>query len=202
MKKLKVVLVDFEDSFTFNIASEVVAIGFEVEVVHYTDIQKKLESSPIDFITLFGPGPGHPDDYQQLYSLIRSYYIETKNLFMGICLGHQLFWRAKGLGISTSLNQMHGECESLKLPKWNIFEEKYWERRFEVQRYNSLIVNHTPDVKRDYIYLSDSGEFLMSSFENIITYQFHPESVGTSFPGVFFGALLKLGYNNMDERTD
>ena len=201
MNKKKVILVDFEDSFTFNIANEVRLLGLDVEVVHYLDFSKKCLSSKLDFITIFGPGPGHPDEYDKIYQLIKIFFIENNNPFMGICLGHQLYWRAKGINVKSSKRMMHGECEQVTIPEWSVFSDKYWGIETEVQRYNSLVVDHRSIKGCNNLYLSTDSELLMSSNNQVITYQFHPESVGTSFPSLFFGALLKLAYTNMDERT-
>ena len=70
-------------------------------------------------------------------------------------------------------------------------------RRITVQKYNSLTVKlnkndcEALEEKGFYLYL-DSHELVMSRHKRLLTYQFHPESIGTTCPQLFFKPLLNF----------
>ena len=55
----KVLFIDFEDSFSFNVVQELTEIGLQVEVINWTDFNSVTDHD----LLVIGPGPGHPDDY-------------------------------------------------------------------------------------------------------------------------------------------
>lgn len=180
----KALFIDFDDSFSWNVIQELETVGFEVSVVHWMD----LETIDTDLLVA-GPGPGHPDDYQRIFSLIND-WLELKKPFFGLCLGHQIFWRLKGENVYRSKEPLHGQRVSLNLsPEWQ--EWLKLPGTVKVQRYNSLSVmdevsSRNPEVDN----VIKDGEVMISRGEKVLTYQFHPESVGTSFRQAFFRPLL------------
>ena len=182
----KALLVDFDDSFTHNIVQELVVAGFKVDLIHWLD----FESLPDTDLLVLGPGPGQPDDYQRIFSLIEEWLKLKKPLF-GVCLGHQLYWRILGEPVYPSKEPLHGQKVKLELtPEWREWlnlPQEVW-----VQRYNSLSVfaqssTHYPHLRNFIV----NDEILITRGEKLLTYQFHPESMGTSFRQRFFGPLLR-----------
>ena len=60
----KVIIIDFFDSFTYNIASQLNQFGLKAKVISYdrlNTIDRYLNAKGNAII--YGPGPGHPDDY-------------------------------------------------------------------------------------------------------------------------------------------
>jgi anthranilate/para-aminobenzoate synthase component II len=97
--------------------------------------------------------------------------MKNENIYvMGICLGHQIMARAHGHVVKKSKAQMHGQSVE-------IFFNGISTR---VQRYNSLAV------------FSEENEINICEYKNAISYQFHPESVGTLQNDLFFYDLLKF----------
>lgn len=177
----KATFIDFEDSFSYNVVQELTEVGFSVEVVHWKD----LESLPGDGLLVLGPGPGHPDDYQSLFPLIRDWLAQGRPFF-GVCLGHQILWRINGEDIVRSKEPLHGQKVKVSLsPEWSKWLGLGTE--ITVQRYNSLAVLAQAAIRNPgYKNLIVNEEILMTRSENVITYQFHPESVGTLFRKAFF----------------
>lgn len=176
--------IDFDDSFTFNIVQELTELGLKVEVISWTDFQSVTDHD----LLVLGPGPGHPDDYQNIFELIRDWQKTGKKTF-GVCLGHQILWRLKGLEVVKSSHPLHGQKIKLNLTKdwqeWLNLPEETW-----VQRYNSLAV--MDDSRSAGVFkLVDNGEIVMSRSPKFISYQFHPESVGTKCRESFFRPILK-----------
>lgn len=180
-----VLFIDFEDSFTYNVVQELTQVGFHVNVINW----REWEGLPKEDVLALGPGPGHPDDYQVLFPLISEWLSLERPLF-GVCLGHQIFWRLQGAEIKRSLRPLHGQKVEIVLNQ----EWCNWLRvsqYINVQRYNSLCV---PASSKSHLSLKNlvwEEEILITRGKNVITYQFHPESVGTSFRSAFFRPLLK-----------
>lgn len=191
---MQVSICDFEDSFTYNIFSELSQLGLKCEVIKFPHVketlQKKINQKNKQAIIL-GPGPGHPREYTFLEDTVL-HLIQNPNIMtMGICLGHQLLWFFQGQEVTRSRTPLHGQKEVYDL-------NKYWASRFtkqiQVQRYNSLAVKMSNSTKKTaqaqgWNVFVKNHECVMSARENVISYQFHPESVGTSCPQQFFEPL-------------
>ena len=170
----KATFIDFEDSFSFNVVQELTIAGLDVEVLSWKD----FDSLPSEGLLVLGPGPGHPDDYSQLFPLIKKWIDEERPLF-GVCLGHQLYWRILGEDVVRSKEPLHGQRIQLRLtPEWQ--EWLKVKSDILVQRYNSLAVLEQASLRNPYLknFIQD-GEILITRGPHVITYQFHPESVGT-----------------------
>lgn len=183
---ISALLVDFNDSFTWNVVQEVEEIGIKTDVMEWED----FETLPSHDLLILGPGPGHPDDYQRIFPLIRE-WLNLKRPLFGICLGHQIFWRILGEEVLRSKFPVHGQKVKLELtPTW--IEWLGVQDNVLVQRYNSLAVPaqaalRNPDIKN----IIQDGEIMLSFGEKVLTYQFHPESVGTTYRRSFFMPLLR-----------
>lgn len=199
-KKSQVLIIDFYDSFTFNIASELYLNKISSRVVPFDKPFEKLKS---ETVVIWGPGPGHPSEYMSVYPKLKVLF-EDKTIFhMGICLGHQLFFYFSNYKIIKSKKPMHGQSILLSVPKWkNVFPVKYHSKGLRVQRYNSLAVKEkkssiSPKVinRQFYKRIVCNNEVILAFGENWISYQFHPESVGTEGRKCFFEPLINFLYN-------
>ena len=178
--------IDFEDSFSFNVIQKLQESGLNVRRLKW----KEFKSITSEDVLVLGPGPGHPDEYAELFPLI-SKWLDSGKGFLGICLGHQIFWRIKGALVERSQHPKHGQKINLKLTiEWQNYlglPESTW-----VQRYNSLCVplrNELTDSQiQNYVL---GGEILISRGNKILTYQFHPESEGTTYPQAFFTPVTR-----------
>lgn len=177
LDKAKIYIIDFEDSFTFNIATEIYPYETEIVVVshdeffathNFNHFIKKLKNH---VAVILGPGPGSPNEYQDYFSDILKIKNHPQTFLMGICLGHQILALMDGLKIRRSKRPMHGEQVQISFDNKNML----------VQRYNSLAV-----------YESDNGqkEIQIREWPRGISYQFHPESIGTENRFLFFKDLL------------
>jgi anthranilate/para-aminobenzoate synthase component II len=183
---MKALFVDFDDSFSYNVIQELEELGIKVQVINWKD----LELTPQTDLLIFGPGPGHPDEYQRLFPLLQE-WLSKKKPFFGICLGHQIFWTLRGEKVIRSKEPLHGQKVRLHLSpfwkEWLKLDEDPW-----VQRYNSLCILGTAQIQNpDVLSFIQDDEILLTKGENVITYQFHPESVGTTFRAAFFAPLLE-----------
>ncbi len=181
---MKIALYDFDDSFTYNIAFYLKYFTPKLKVIHWRDYKKSFE----DFDSIFlGPGPGHPLDYESLLDDLRSgIKIRQHN---GICLGHQLLGLCHGLDIIQNKKPEHGISRKVKVPQWSCFSNKLKGKSSLVQVYNSLSLNGVSSIRDKSLNFDD--EFMFLKTEQSLSYQFHPESVGTSFPMLFFEAFFR-----------
>jgi anthranilate/para-aminobenzoate synthase component II len=178
-KEFKIYIVDFDDSFTFNIANSLYPFLPEIEVINHRLFFErsffknlKLHKSAV----ILGPGPGHPDQYKKYFKQIKKLLNNSKIHLMGICLGHQLISRQLGYRIIPSSNCLHGEKIILSWKKKN----------YIVQRYNSLAVKPMGNNQE----VLCNNEVMILGYKNGQSFQFHPESVGTENPLYFFKDLL------------
>lgn len=177
LDKAKIYIVDFEDSFTFNIATELYNYEKDIVVVSHQDFFSEknfiplINETKIPVAVILGPGPGSPYEYMN-YS---SHILELRNhpliFLMGICLGHQIIALIDGLSIRSSGKPIHGGQVKINFENKNIL----------VQRYNSLAVFESNTAQK---------EIQIRQWERGISYQFHPESIGTENRHLFFKDLI------------
>lgn len=196
----KILILDFEDSFTFNIAESFLNLGLSSPVSTVGDFPlnlKKFIDSGKKFVLVLGPGPGHPKDYDQLIPLIKT-ALDSFSIFnLGVCLGHQIYLRQFGHSIRKSEKPIHGQAREIVIPDWLKSDKG---EKFSVQFYNSLIVEENSNViSKELDTYAIEGEILIAKGERFLSYQFHPESIGTSCPDVFLTPARDFLYNNSDE---
>ncbi|MCY4644206.1 MAG: aminodeoxychorismate/anthranilate synthase component II [Bacteriovoracales bacterium] len=187
---MKALLIDFEDSFTHNVAHYLYAYGISYRSVHWRDYE---ENHSWDLVIL-GPGPGSALDYREFLEKIapslEGHSHESSPFYFGICLGHQLLGLWADLELYRS-RPLHGQRVESSIPRWNCFPKKAWGKRVFVQRYNSWSLRGRPSDSE--MSLSEDAMFLRG--RHFLSYQFHPESIGTSCPRLFFESVFKLAYN-------
>ena len=170
----KILIIDFEDSFTFNIASVLFPYEKKLKVINHHDFFnfKMLEyaQSTLKHAVILGPGPGHPEQYLKYFEQIKKIKELSNFYVMGICLGHQILGMVDGLLVEKACEQIHGQT---------IFIEFDGLER-AVQRYNSLAV------------YENGNELNIRRFNRGISYQFHPESVGTDSNSLYFKELIEF----------
>jgi anthranilate/para-aminobenzoate synthase component II len=183
MSTNRIIIVNFEDSFTYNIANVIYPFFKNVSVVEFDIFFSDnffnmlfAEKSKVGII--LGPGPGHPKSYKKFIKLINKLKMENNFFILGICLGHQLLCMSENLQIIAASNLIHGESEEIV----------YKEEVLKVQRYNSLVPK-SRGLKIEELILYNQEVYILRS-KNVLSFQFHPESIGTEKNVVFFTELL------------
>lgn len=184
----KVLIVDFDDSFTHNIAELCQNLGLEFEVLHYGQINRELILKNNYKKIIWGPGPGHPSQYSEASKLLKDLFNE-EIFHIGICLGHQLLFWSLGYEIINAPDKKHGRSSKFIIPRWPYFKKEDWDLEVEVQYYSSLAVKEAKVIPELALACED-GVILSGMGENFLSYQFHPESVGTSCPEAFIRGIL------------
>ena len=187
---MKIVIIDNYDSFTYNLAHLVKALGVEVTV--YRNDQFELpQLEEFDKIIL-SPGPGIPSEAGLLLDVIRTY--AGKKPMLGVCLGHQAIGEVFGAKLTNLSDVFHGVAtEGTQFGNDPIFAGL--PKRIVMGRYHSWVVSKEglPECL-EITAESDEGQIMALRHKtfDIHGIQFHPESVLTPEGKTMIGNWLKL----------
>ncbi len=177
-KKMRVLLIDNYDSFTYNLVQAFQAENVEVVVFRNDKITvtEALEIKPTHLV--ISPGPGNPDSAGNSIALIDTF--SGKVPILGVCLGHQCIAQYFGGNIIRSTQLMHGKASNVNHDKKTIFRDIA--NPFSAGRYHSLTVEpkSIPDVLA--ITATTENQEIMAIRHKelpIEGVQFHPESILT-----------------------
>ncbi len=171
-------LIDNYDSFTFNIAQAMGALGEDVHVVRNDaiDVAGVREFDPETII--ISPGPGRPDDAGISKAVIA--HFADKLPILGICLGHQCIVEVFGGLVVRAGRVMHGKVSSVYHDGRTIYDGL--SNPFSATRYHSLIAEERglTDLLEISAYTSE-GEVMGVRLKGrpVEGVQFHPESILT-----------------------
>lgn len=171
-----IVILDHQDSFTYNIYALLKSLGEEVKVLSTLDTQiHDIRNLNITHLIL-SPGPGVPREAPLFFDALDEF--QNKVPILGICLGHQAIAEFFGGVVGPSANIQHGKIISVKHEATTLFDGMNHE--FSAMRYNSLSVK-TPLPKTLVATAWCDGEIMALRHRDlpIEGVQFHPESVGT-----------------------
>jgi len=171
-------LIDNYDSFTFNIAQALGALGEDVHVVRNDriDVRGVEELNPDTII--ISPGPGRPDDAGISKALIANFAERVP--ILGVCLGHQCIVEVFGGEVVRAKRVMHGKVSSVYHDGRTIYDGL--SNPFSATRYHSLIAEERglTDLLEISAYTSE-GEVMGVRLKGrpVEGVQFHPESILT-----------------------
>ena len=169
--KMKILLLDNYDSFTYNLLHVVKELGAtDVEVVRNDQIELD-EVDRFDKIIL-SPGPGIPEEAGLLLPIIKR-YAPAKSI-LGVCLGHQ--------AIGENLKEVyHGVQTPVSIIRRDLLFEGLG-KEIPVGRYHSWVISREgfPDCL-EITAESQEGQIMAIRHKTYDVHgiQFHPESVLT-----------------------
>ncbi|PCJ46711.1 MAG: anthranilate synthase component II [Gammaproteobacteria bacterium] len=176
--KLKVLMIDNQDSFTFNLVDEL-----KLQECHLTIYQNYVDVDVIEDLYLEGkidmilisPGPGNPESAGCCLELVER--LMGKVVIAGICLGHQVIISSLGGDIGQYASVVHGKSSSISHNQKGLFAEL--QSPMKVARYHSLSAQQVPEVLE--VTAECDGIAMAVSSEKLGLYglQFHPESILT-----------------------
>jgi para-aminobenzoate synthetase component 2 len=171
-------LIDNYDSFTYNVAQAVGALGREIVVKRNDEIDLEGAAALRPESLIVSPGPGRPKDAGISKALIRHFF--DKIPVLGICLGHQCLVEEFGGVIDRAANVMHGKVSNVYHDNRTIYDGL--SNPFAATRYHSLIAgeNTLPPELEVSAYTSE-GEIMGVRMKGrpVEGVQFHPESILT-----------------------
>ena len=191
MKADLIHIIDFDDSFTLNIAAHLSALNTPFRIINWQSWEKERDLHPQ---VLLGPGPGHPAEYRSIFKRIETLLKLPGAFVMGICLGHQLIHHLLGYKIIPWKHPLHGQARPLDPRFFSWLEGKEMPLLSgKVQFYNSWGVEYCPPGASQLFCQQADGEKQVWSGKGVrhLSFQFHPESIGTTFPHRLFTPLLQ-----------
>jgi len=177
----QICIINFDDSFVHNIEQLVNELGFDVDVIHYSNFIDQELSFYDKFI--LGPGPGHVLEYQKI---IENFQLITDKKIIGICLGFQIIGVLLGLNLNKLDGPLHGE--SLYLPN---FENHLRLSGLKTQFYNSWYFSEDKVNSQIEEMIFDNGMLVYLKHKNYVGVQFHPESIGSTYSSKIMLNLLE-----------
>jgi len=184
--KPKIFMIDNLDSFTYNLVDEFQVLGYELVIYRNTlsaeFIMSQIESCNTQVLIVLSPGPGTPQSAGCLMEIIaRS---AGKYPMLGICLGHQALIAHYGGTIDRAPEIIHGKASNITHNQSGAF--KGISNPLPIARYHSLVATHVPeDIDVIAAYKLDNESSLpmaiMHKYDNILGFQFHPESILTTY---------------------
>ncbi len=178
MSRLKILMIDNYDSFTYNIVQYFGELGAEVEVFRNDGItvQGIAERAPDRLVV--SPGPCSPAEAGISVAAIA--HFAGKMPILGVCLGHQAIGAAFGGRIVRARQLMHGKTSRITTTGQGVFSGL--PTQFTVNRYHSLAIERSscPDCLEPTAW-TDDGEIMgvRHTQQPIQGVQFHPESILT-----------------------
>jgi anthranilate synthase/aminodeoxychorismate synthase-like glutamine amidotransferase len=188
----RVVVVNHNDSFTYNMVAHLELLGAEVHVAQtYASIAEVVKFRPTHIV--LSAGYGHPKNVR-LFHEVLNHFEEFIPIF-GICLGHQVIGLHYGAPIVKGEKIMHGKASKIFHNGEGVFTGI--RDRFGAQRYHSFVIKRgsLPSGKlRQTARTSDGTVMGVRSvkYPHIIGVQFHPESYFTEYGSEIFANVLSL----------
>ena len=182
MSRMKLLMIDNYDSFTYNIVQYFGELGAAVEVfrndeITVADIAAKIDAGQLDRLVV-SPGPCSPAEAGISVAAIQ--HFAGKLPILGVCLGHQAIGAAFGGKIIRAQELMHGKTSVITTAQQGVFTGL--PEQFTVNRYHSLAIEKSscPEVLEVTAW-TDDGEIMGVRHRELAIegVQFHPESILT-----------------------
>ncbi|HET6348101.1 MAG TPA: aminodeoxychorismate/anthranilate synthase component II [Candidatus Krumholzibacteria bacterium] len=171
-------LIDNYDSFTFNIAQAMGALGEEVHVVRNDAVSVDDVAAMAPETLIISPGPGRPESAGVSKALIA--HFADRIPVLGVCLGHQCIVEVFGGSVVRASRVMHGKVSMVYHDGRTIYDGL--SNPFSATRYHSLIAEERglTDLLEISAYTSE-GEVMGVRLKGrpVEGVQFHPESILT-----------------------
>jgi anthranilate synthase component II len=178
MKKIKLLMVDNYDSFTYNIVQYFGELGADIEVFRNDEIDLEGIAQRKPDRLVISPGPCSPAEAGISVAAIQ--YFAGKLPILGVCLGHQSIGAAFGGKIVRAQELMHGKTSVIQTTQQGVFRNL--PEKFTVNRYHSLAIERAScPTDLEITAWTDDGEIMGVRHKSLAVegVQFHPESILT-----------------------
>ena len=177
-KKIKLLMVDNYDSFTFNIVQYFGELGADVEVFRNDEITLEGIAARQPDRLVISPGPCSPAEAGISVAAIQQFAGQLP--ILGVCLGHQSMGAAFGGKIVRAQQLMHGKTSVITTTQEGVFAGL--PKQLTVNRYHSLAIERSscPSCLKVTAWTEDGEIMGVRHTElDIEGVQFHPESILT-----------------------
>ena len=178
--RLRLVMIDNYDSFTFNLVQYFGELGAEVTVyrndeISVPELQAQVKSGAVDRLVV-SPGPCDPAQAGISVEAIKA--LAGLVPILGVCLGHQSIGAAFGGRIVRAQALMHGKTSVITTTQQGVFA--HLPERFTVNRYHSLVIERAScPAELEITAWTDDGDIMGVRHKRLAVQgvQFHPESI-------------------------
>jgi anthranilate synthase component 2 len=182
VNKIKLLMIDNYDSFTYNIVQYFGELGADVEVFRNDEITLEEIAARKPDRLVVSPGPCSPNEAGISVPAVRHFM--GKLPILGVCLGHQSIGAALGGNIIRAQQLMHGKTSVITTTQEGVFAGL--PKQFTVNRYHSLAIERSSCPKELAITAwTEDGEIMgvrhtgLPFAVRMEGVQFHPESILT-----------------------
>lgn len=187
---MKLLIVDNNDSFTYNLVQLIAETGLaEINVIKHDTLV--LEDVAAYDKILFSPGPSLPDDFPIMKKILAS-YAKNKSI-LGICMGMQAIAEFFG-GTLYNLNEViHGQKKQLKIVKEDSLFNNI-PQNTEIGLYHSwAVLPKSIPNELEITALNKEGVIMALRHQafDVKGLQFHPESIITQHGRLIIENWLK-----------
>lgn len=187
-----VLLIDNYDSFTWNLAQALGALGVTVHVVRNDEVAVPAVESMVPELIVISPGPKTPQEAGVSMAVVSK--LSGRVPILGVCLGHQAIAAAFGGQVVRAPRVMHGKVSRVHHRGDGIFAGL--PSPFEATRYHSLVVSRE-GLPRELEVVAWTDEAEDGVIQGIghrehetWGVQFHPESLKTGVGSAILRNML------------
>jgi para-aminobenzoate synthetase len=179
--RVKTLLIDNYDSFTYNLFQLLAEANGAEPIVVRNDAAAWIELERLEFDNVvISPGPGRPDrdgDFGVCAQAIRAARVPL----LGVCLGHQGLSWVHGGRVAPAPEAMHGRIGAVLHDGSPLFAGI--PREFQAMRYHSLCVEQPLPQQLEPIAWTSDGVLMALAHRARPQWgvQFHPESICTDY---------------------
>jgi anthranilate synthase component 2 len=191
MKKIKLLMVDNYDSFTYNIVQYFGELGADIEVFRNDEITIEDIAQRNPDRLVISPGPCSPAEAGISVAAIQ--HFAGKVPILGVCLGHQSIGAAFGGKIIRAQELMHGKTSVIQTKQVGVFRDL--PEKFTVNRYHSLAIERSScPADLEVTAWTEDGEIMGVRHKHlpIEGVQFHPESILTEHGHAMLRNFLEI----------
>ncbi len=171
---MKILLIDFYDSFTFNLKHYLECENRVVDVIRH-DMIGEIEFLDSYSHIILSPGPGLPMEKTNMLEIIS--FCENRIPLLGVCLGMQAIGIYLGGTLKNMDNISHGVSKTLIVVNRDASLFQGLPKKMEVGLYHSWAIF---DIGEDFIDARLADDCVMAISDpsrKLFGLQFHPESV-------------------------
>ncbi|MDT0594596.1 aminodeoxychorismate/anthranilate synthase component II [Glaciecola petra] len=178
---LNLVLIDNQDSFTYNLVDELRVLGVNLTVYRNTVDTQQVLNALAEYakqgktLLMLSPGPGAPSQSGNMPEILKQ--CEGKYPVLGICLGHQAIVENYQGRVGRAPYVMHGKSSLMHHNCPELFINLA--SPMAIARYHSLIALDVPDCLRVVAQIDQLPMAVLHQNDRMLGFQFHPESVLT-----------------------
>lgn len=192
-----IILLDNIDSFTYNLVDQlrinnhkVLIYKNQLPVSILVNSIKKI----VNPILVLSPGPGTPENAGCMMNLIKKFKGQIP--IIGICLGYQAFIQLYGGRVSQSKEIFHGRSSFIYHDTLDMFYNI--PNPLLVGRYHSLVgVDIPSNLKINAYYNNNVAMAVRNNQDRICGFQFHPESILTTYGTKLIQQTIKWAANQL-----